>query len=93
MWTNIEDLCLSAFGLGTVIYDGLEFGAFLEKPRDSPCFLMLKGVNPILHATFAFLQMYFIFVSARVRKHVICKKNWFQGDWCLSFVRASVKHS
>lgn len=57
---------LTAFGLGTVIYDGLEFGAFLETPQDSPCFSILKGVNPILHATFAFFQMYFIFISARV---------------------------
>ncbi len=55
-----------AFGLGTMIYDGLEFGAFLEVPPESPCFALLRGLNPILHASFAFLQMYFIFVSARV---------------------------
>jgi hypothetical protein len=55
-----------AFGLGTMIYDGLEFGAFLEVPPDSPCFALLRGVNPLLHAVFVFLQMYFIFVSSRV---------------------------
>lgn len=55
-----------AFGLGTMIYDGLEFGAFLEVPRDSPCFALLRGINPVLHAAFVFLQMYFIFISARV---------------------------
>jgi hypothetical protein len=55
-----------AFGLGTMIYDGLEFGAFLEVPPDSPCFALLRGLNPLLHAVFVFLQMYFIFVSARV---------------------------
>lgn len=55
-----------AFGLGTMIYDGLEFGAFLEVPPDSPCFALLRGVNPLLHAAFVFLQMYFIFISARV---------------------------
>ena len=49
-----------------MIYDGLEFGAFLEVPPDSPCFAMLRGLNPVLHAIFVFLQMYFIFVSARV---------------------------
>lgn len=50
-----------------MIYDGLEFGAFLEIPPDSPCFALLRGLNPILHAAFVFFQMYFIFVSARVR--------------------------
>lgn len=49
-----------------MVYDGLEFGAFLEVPSDSPCFAMLRGLNPVLHAIFTFLQMYFIFVSARV---------------------------
>ncbi|XP_057371829.1 uncharacterized protein LOC130692779 [Daphnia carinata] len=58
-----------AFGLGTMIYDGLEFGAFLEVPPDSPCFALLRGINPLLHAAFVFLQMYFIFVSARLNIH------------------------
>ena len=49
-----------------MIYDGLEFGAFLEIPHDSPCHFILRGVNPALHAVFTFLQMYFIFISARV---------------------------
>ena len=49
-----------------MIYDGLEFGAFMEVPKDSPCFSLVRGLNPLLHATFVFLQMYFIFVSARV---------------------------
>ena len=60
-----------AFGLGTMIYDGLEFGAFLEVPPDSPCFALLRGLNPLLHAVFVFLQMYFIFVSARVYRTTI----------------------
>ena len=59
---------MAAFGLGTLIYDGLEFGAFMEVPSNSPCFSLLRGLNPVLHAIFAFLQMYFIFVSARVRE-------------------------
>jgi len=62
-----RDLKLSLeLSLSTLIYDGLEFGAFMEVPSDSPCFSLLRGVNPVLHAVFAFLQMYFIFVSARV---------------------------
>ncbi|KZS06504.1 Uncharacterized protein APZ42_030022 [Daphnia magna] len=52
-----------------MIYDGLEFGAFLEVPPDSPCFALLRGINPLLHAAFVFFQMYFIFVSARLNIH------------------------
>ncbi len=55
-----------------MIYDGLEFGAFLEVPLDSPCFALLRGLNPLLNAVFVFLQMYFIFISARV-SHASCK--------------------
>lgn len=57
------------FGVGTVIYDGLEFGAFVESPADSPNSHLLLGVNPILHAILTFLQMYFIFISARLNIH------------------------
>lgn len=51
-----------------MIYDGLEFGAFMEIPSDSPCYALLRGVNPVLHAVFVFFQMYFVFVSARVSR-------------------------
>lgn len=61
--------CLSsAFGLGTMIYNGLEFGTFFELPLDSPCYLILKGINPVLQMVFTFMQMYFIFMNSRVRK-------------------------
>ena len=54
------------FGLGTMIYNGLEFGSFFETPRSSPCYSILIGVNPILQATFTFAQMYFIFTYSRL---------------------------
>ena len=57
----------SAFGLGTMIYNGLEFGVFFEIPLDSPCHQILRGVNPLLQLVFTFMQMYFIFMNARVR--------------------------
>lgn len=58
---------LSAFGLGTMIYNGLEFGTFFELPLESPCYLILKGINPVLQMVFTFMQMYFIFMNSRVK--------------------------
>lgn len=55
-----------AFGLGTMIYNGLEFGAFFEVPFTSPCYMILRGVNPVLQMVFTFMQMYFIFMNSRV---------------------------
>ncbi|XP_017482363.1 PREDICTED: uncharacterized protein LOC108371328 isoform X1 [Rhagoletis zephyria] len=57
-----------AFGLGAMIYIGLEFGSFFEIPFDSPCHHILIGVNPLLQMIFTFMQMYFIFMNARVSK-------------------------
>ncbi|XP_034947235.1 proton channel OtopLc isoform X2 [Chelonus insularis] len=58
-----------AFGLGTMVYNGLEFGAFFEIPPTSPCFQILHGVNPILQMVFTFMQMYFIFMNSRLNIH------------------------
>lgn len=58
-------ICL-AFGLGTMIYNGLEFGTFFEVPISSPCYMILRGINPVLQMIFTFMQMYFIFMNSRV---------------------------
>ncbi|XP_015124928.1 proton channel OtopLc isoform X2 [Diachasma alloeum] len=58
-----------AFGLGTMVYNGLEFGLFFEVPFTSPCFQILQGVNPILQMIFTFMQMYFIFMNSRLNIH------------------------
>ncbi|XP_068219775.1 proton channel OtopLc isoform X11 [Palaemon carinicauda] len=58
-----------AFGLGTMIYNGLEFGVFFEIPIVSPCYQILRGVNPLLQLVFTFMQMYFIFMNARLNIH------------------------
>lgn len=55
-----------AFGLATMIYNGLEFGAFFEIPFHSSCYQILRGVNPLLQMIFTFMQMYFIFMNSRV---------------------------
>jgi hypothetical protein len=58
-----------AFGLGTMIYNGLEFGTFFEVPFTSPCYMILRGVNPVLQMIFTFMQMYFIFMNSRLNIH------------------------
>ena len=50
-----------------MIYNGLELGTFFEIPWDSPCYQVLRGINPILQMVFTFSQMYFVFMNARVR--------------------------
>ena len=49
-----------------MIYNGLELGTFFEIPWDSPCYQVLRGINPILQMVFTFSQMYFVFMNARV---------------------------
>ncbi|XP_067134851.1 proton channel OtopLc-like [Centruroides vittatus] len=58
-----------AFGLGTMVYNGLEFGSFFEIPSSSACYSVIVGVNPILQMVFTFVQMYFIFVNSRLNIH------------------------
>lgn len=61
-----DSYVFSAFGLGAMIYTGLQFGQIAEIPFKSPCFEMLRFVNPFLQAVFIFMQMHFIFMNARV---------------------------
>ncbi|CAG0913454.1 unnamed protein product [Notodromas monacha] len=57
------------FGLGTLIYCGLELGAFFEVPWNSPCHELVNGLNPALQMAFTFMQMYFIFMNAKLNIH------------------------
>lgn len=57
--------CL-AFGLGTLIYVGLEFLSFFEVPRTCMKWAILLGANPIIYMIFVFMQMYYIFVHSRI---------------------------
>jgi hypothetical protein len=52
-----------------MIYNGLEFGTFFEVPFTSPCYMILRGVNPVLQMIFTFMQMYFIFMNSRLNIH------------------------
>lgn len=53
-----------------MIYNGLELGTFFEIPWTSPCYQVLRGINPILQMVFTFSQMYFVFMNARVRPYL-----------------------
>ena len=46
-----------AFGLGTLIYAGLEFLTFFEMPKICPEWSILLGVNPVLYMIFVFMQV------------------------------------
>jgi hypothetical protein len=46
-----------AFGLGTLIYAGLEFLTFFEIPKTCAGWTILLGVNPILYMIFVFMQV------------------------------------
>jgi uncharacterized integral membrane protein len=52
-----------------MIYNGLELGTFFEIPWNSPCYQVLRGINPILQMIFTFSQMYFVFMNARLNIH------------------------
>lgn len=67
---------ISAFGLGTMIYNGLECGAFFEIPFTSPCYQILRGINPVLQMIFTFMQMYFIFMNSRVSSMICALVLW-----------------
>ena len=54
------------FGLGTLIYTGLEFLTFFEIPQTCFSWAILFGANPILYMIFVFMQMYYIFMHSRI---------------------------
>ncbi|CAH1390020.1 unnamed protein product [Nezara viridula] len=62
-----------AFGIGSMIYSGLEFGQYFELERDTKCHNVLLALTPATRMAFTFIQMYFIFLNdeqqMRVTRH------------------------
>lgn len=58
-----------AFGIGSMIYSGLEFGQFFELTTESKCYNLLFGLTPITRMVFTFAQMYFIFLNSTMIVH------------------------
>lgn len=55
-----------AFGVGSMIYSGLEFGQFFELESKENCYSFMYGLTPASHMIFTFIQLYFIFMNSRV---------------------------
>ncbi|KAG7305193.1 hypothetical protein JYU34_009230, partial [Plutella xylostella] len=62
-----------AFGIGSMIYSGLEFGQYFELERNTTCHNVLLALTPATRMAFIFIQMYFIFLNneMKVYKHKI----------------------
>ena len=54
------------FGLGTLIYAGLEFVNSFETPYHCSGWNVLSAANPVLQMIFTFMQMYYIFMHSRL---------------------------
>nr|CAD7423613.1 unnamed protein product [Timema monikensis] len=52
-----------AFGIGSMIYSGLEFGQYFELEKNTNCHNVLLAVTPATRMAFVILQMQFIFLS------------------------------
>ncbi|XP_053948594.1 proton channel OtopLc-like [Anastrepha ludens] len=52
-----------AFGIGSMIYSGLEFGQYFELNPDTKCHNVLLALTPATRMAFIFIQMYFIFLN------------------------------
>lgn len=57
-----------AFGIGSMIYSGLEFGQYFELERNTKCHNIMLALTPTTRMAFIFIQMYFIFLNDKVRK-------------------------
>ncbi len=56
------------FGIGSMIYSGIEIGMFFELNMDdeADCKNLFSVLRPVLQMTFVFVQMYFIFLNQKV---------------------------
>ncbi|XP_052828448.1 proton channel OtopLc isoform X4 [Octopus bimaculoides] len=54
------------FGIGSMIKSGLQFGEFFELDLRSPCINVLQRLLPIVHLTFTFAQLYFVFLNSKM---------------------------
>ncbi|XP_069978977.1 proton channel OtopLc isoform X11 [Penaeus vannamei] len=54
------------FGIGSMIYSGLEVGQYFELKGDDNCADILLAIAPGARMLFTFIQMYFIFLNSRV---------------------------
>lgn len=58
-----------AFGIGSMIYSGLEFGQYFELEQNTKCHNIMLALTPATRMAFIFIQMYFIFLNNEVRSN------------------------
>ena len=54
-----------AFGIGSMVYSGLEFGQYFELKEDPKCQNMLIALNPAARMLLTIVQMQFIFLNTK----------------------------
>lgn len=54
-----------AFGIGSMIYSGLEFGQFFELENKEQCYSFLLMILPSTQIGFTFFQLYFLFMNSK----------------------------
>ncbi|XP_066592467.1 proton channel OtopLc-like [Prorops nasuta] len=52
-----------AFGIGSMIYSGLELGQYFELEQNTKCHNIMLALTPATRMAFIFIQMYFIFLN------------------------------
>ncbi|CAL8079637.1 unnamed protein product [Orchesella dallaii] len=55
-----------AFGIGSMIYSGLEFGQYFELEPHTKCNNFMIALTPAVRMIFTFMQMYFIFLNSKM---------------------------
>lgn len=79
---------VAVFGIGSMIYSGLEVGQYFELQADDSCADILLVISPAARMLFTFIQMYFIFLNSRVSCRGRSRtQTWEGGGWVVS-VRA-----
>ena len=77
----------SVFGIGSMIYSGIEIGMFFELTMDknSNCSNLFSVIRPILQMIFVFVQMYFVFLNQKMNIY----KNKFMSRFGLMHMIAT----
>lgn len=79
------------FGIGSVIYSGLQFGQFFELSSQPDCHNTLKAVKPLLRIIFALMQMLFIFSDSYVYIQLSVINYHLQAARCFTSVQGSAE--
>lgn len=59
------------FGVGSIIYSGLEFSQYFQVFLGPKCHDIMSAILPLECMIFTFVQMYFVFLNAKVRNTLI----------------------